>query len=58
MDELTQLSLGMRKMTHKEIREVVQSSMNGFALITLNLYDAFLFKDLSSLLSLRIPSVF
>lgn len=38
----------MRKLTHKEIREVVQSSVNGFTLITLNLCDAFLFKELKS----------
>lgn len=35
--QLTQLSLGMRKLKHKETRIVVQSSMNGFILITLNL---------------------
>lgn len=49
---------GMRKLKHKEIREVVQSSMNGFTVIILNLYNAFLFKELNNLPSLRIFSGF
>lgn len=49
MDELIQFSLGVRKLKHKEIREVVQKSVNGFTLSTLTLYDAFLFKELEDL---------
>lgn len=41
MDKLTQLSLGMRKLKHKEIIEVAQSLVNGFTLITLTHHAEF-----------------